>query len=113
MLRFARFQLIFDAAQQDHVRAEYVLGRSPQIGKNCTLPLWRCGESVFSFLLRTMLIRAEGCEEDVDTGVNFVLMAAEDELQDFRCQDERNWETISAVWETAFPTSRLLPQCLT
>ena len=60
-----------------------------------------------------MLIRAEGCEEDVDTGVNFVLMAAEDELQDFRCQDERNWETISAVWETAFPTSRLLPQCLT
>ncbi|CAJ1353373.1 unnamed protein product, partial [Effrenium voratum] len=45
------FQLIYDASQQDHMRAQYVLG--------------------------LMLIRGEGCEEDVDLGVSFVLMAAE------------------------------------
>eukprot|EP00435_Cladocopium_sp_Y103_P016727 s1312_g4.t1 len=46
------FELIFDAAQQEHVRAEHLLGM--------------------------MLIRGEGCEKDEDTGCNFVLMAAED-----------------------------------
>ncbi|CAK9088485.1 U5 small nuclear ribonucleoprotein 40 kDa protein (U5 snRNP 40 kDa protein) (WD repeat-containing protein 57) [Durusdinium trenchii] len=63
-------------------------------------------------LLETMLIRAEGCEEDVDTGVNFVLMAAEDELQDFRCQDERNWETISAAASEHVPAQLKLGEML-